>query len=80
MNIEMLKEGLLWCTVINMVALTMWFVMFAVIHDFIYNMHSKWFKLSVATFDAIHYSGMAVYKSFIFVFNLVPYIVLLIIT
>lgn len=80
MNIEMIKAGLLWSAIINIAVLTLWGAMFMTIHDFIYKIHSRWFKLSVGTFDAIHYSGMAFYKLLIFVFNLVPYIVLLIIT
>jgi len=80
MEIEMVKELLLWCTVINFVGISFWGLMFATMHDWIYKVHSKWFKLSVSTFDTIHYAGMAFYKLMIFVFNLVPYLVLLIIT
>ena len=39
-------------------------------------MHGRWFKLSAETFDAIHYSGMAVYKIGILLFNLVPLVAL----
>ena len=35
-------------------------------------MHSRWFKLSVETFDAIHYAGLAVYEIGILLVNLVP--------
>ena len=37
-----------------------------------YGMHGRWFKFSMATFDAIHYTGLAVYKIGILLFNLVP--------
>ena len=37
---------------------------------------SKWFKISVETFDAIHYSGMALFKTAVFLFNLAPYLAL----
>jgi len=40
------------------------------------SVHSKWFNLSVDKFDAIHYSGMALFKIGIFLFNLVPYLAL----
>jgi hypothetical protein len=80
MNIEMVKEGLLWCSVINIAGLLLWGIMFALLHDWIYKVHSKWFKFSVSTFDSVHYAGMAFYKLLIFVFNLVPYVALLIIT
>jgi len=43
-------------------------------------MHSRFFKLPDATFDAIHYGGMAFYKLCIFIFTIVPYFALLIIS
>jgi len=45
-------------------------------HDWMYRMHSKWFNIPVEKFDAIHYSGMAIFKIAILVFNLVPYLAL----
>jgi hypothetical protein len=39
-------------------------------------MHSKWFKIKVETFDAIHYAGLGIYRMLIIVFNLIPYLVL----
>jgi hypothetical protein len=39
-----------------------------------HRMHGRWLKLSVVTFDTIHYAGLAVYKIGILLFNLVPLI------
>lgn len=44
--------------------------------DFIYRLHSKWFRLSSEQFDALHYGGIALYKIGILPFNLVPLIAL----
>jgi len=41
-----------------------------------YRFHSKWFNLSVDKFDAIHYAGMALFKTAILLFNLAPYLAL----
>ena len=79
MSIEMIRNWLLACGLINMGMLMFWGVMFIIAHDWIYKMHSKWFKLSVEKFDSIHYAGMAVFKLCIFVFNFVPYFALLIV-
>ena len=49
-----------------------WFGVFVFAHDWMYRMHSRWFKLSVETFDAIHYAGLAVYEIGILLVNLVP--------
>ncbi len=49
-------------------------------HDFVYRFHGRWFKIPAEKFDAIHYKAMAYYKLTIFLFNLVPYIALTIVT
>lgn len=79
MSIDIFRSFLMWCTIINMGFLAVWLVFFMVARDRMYGLHSRWFRLSPERFDAVHYTGMAVYKSTIFVFNLVPYVVLLII-
>ena len=78
MTIEMTKDFLLFCSMMNIVLFLIWFLLFTLVHDFIYRMHNKWFKISVETFDAIHYAGIVTLKTFILFFNIVPYIALLI--
>ncbi len=80
MSIEQIQEFLGWCTVINFGILIFWWLMFMLAHDFVYRLHSKWFKIGVPEFDAIHYKAIAFYKLSIILFNLVPYIALSIIT
>jgi len=80
MSIETLRHWLLACTLINAVMLTLWGMMFIFAHEWIYKFHGKWFKLPVEKFDAIHYSGMLFFKLFIFFFNFVPYLALLIVS
>jgi hypothetical protein len=79
MTIDAIRQALLWCFVINMGILLWWFLFFMLAHGFMYKMHSKWFRISVEKFDAVHYLSMAVFKLLIFVFNLVPFIALSII-
>ncbi len=76
MPIETLQEILGWCSLINMGLLLWWFLAFVFAHDWMYDLDSRWFKLSVEQFDAIHYGAMGVMKMMVFVFNLVPYVVL----
>ncbi len=76
MTIDMVRDTLLWCFIINMGILLWWFLFFALAHDWVYQFHGKWFKLSVDKFDAIHYAGMAFFKICIFLFNIVPYFAL----
>jgi hypothetical protein len=79
MTIDVMRQALLWCFVINMGLLLWWSVAIMLMHDFIYRIHSKWFKMSVEKFDSIHYTGIALFKIFIFACNLVPFIALSII-
>jgi hypothetical protein len=71
-----LKHVLLWCVGLNYLVLFVWFGVFVFAHDWMYGMHTRWFKLSVETFDAIHYSGLSVYKIGIILLNLVPLVAL----
>lgn len=79
MNLEILSEFLFWCGIINMGLLLWWVLLFIFAHDWIYHYHSKWFKLSIERFDAIHYAGMVLFKISLFIFNIVPWLALKII-
>ena len=76
MTIEVIRSALAWCIVINWGLLLWWLLFFILAHDWTYRIHSKWFDLSVEKFDAIHYAGMALFKTGIILFNLVPYLAL----
>jgi hypothetical protein len=76
MTLEIIRDALGWCTLINIAFLLWWALFFLLAHDWLFKMHTKWFKLSVAQFDAIQYSGMAFFKICLLVFNLVPYLAL----
>ena len=79
MNIDVLRNFLLWCLIINMGILLYWFAFFALARGFVYRMHTKWFKISEEQFNAINYTMMGVFKLLVIVFNLVPYIALCIV-
>ena len=76
MTTNEIRQVLLWCTVLNYAILLIWAGAFVFAHDWMYRLHCRWFKLSVETFDAIHYAGLAVYKIGIFLLNLMPLIAL----
>ena len=72
MNLDIWFQFLLFCTLINYVILMSWFMLFVFARNWIRQVHGKWFRLSDASFDVIHYSGMALYKIGILLFNLTP--------
>ena len=78
MSLQIVKDVLLWCMIINAVMLMLWFLIFAVGRGFIYRMHTRWFAMSEETFNAIHYGGLGLFKIIVLVFNIVPYVALLI--
>ena len=75
-----IKGVLLWCVGINYGVMLVWFGVFVYAHDWMYRLHTRWFKLSVETFDALHYAGLSIYKMGIILLNLVPLIALYIST
>jgi hypothetical protein len=75
-NVELLRDVLAWCSVINLGLLLIWLLAFTNAHGWMYRLHCRWFNLKLETFDTLHYAGMAVFKMGILLFNLVPYIVL----
>ena len=76
MSIEIARNALLWCAIINYGILLVWFLVFILAHDWMYLFHGRWFRLSVEQFDMLHYAGMAIFKVGIILLNLVPYIAL----
>jgi len=79
MELDMIRAILGWCSIINIGLLLWWFLILTLAHDWVYRWHTKWFKLSIEKFDTIHYAGIAIFKIFIFFFNIVPYFALLIV-
>ncbi len=79
MTIETLRAVLGWCSIINMALILWWFLAIVIAHDWVYRMHTRWFKLSVERFNEIHYAGIAFFKIVVFVFNIVPYFALCIV-
>ena len=79
MTIEMLRAFLGWCAVINYGVLIVWFVLFIGARDWMHHLHGRWFRLTDKQFDMVHYAGMGLFKLGIFLFNLAPYLALLVI-
>jgi uncharacterized protein DUF6868 len=76
MNMEMARNALLWCAVINYGVLLVWFLFVILARDFMHRLHGRRFRLSREQFDMVHYAGMAIFKLGIILFNLLPYVAL----
>lgn len=75
-TIELLRSMLGWTGLFGLLLVTVWFSVFLALHDRLYAWHRRWFRLSVETFDAIHYAGMAWTKVATWIFFILPYLAL----
>ena len=80
MTISDLREILIWSLVANYVVLLVWFGAVVFAHDRVYRLHTRWFRMSRETFDAVHYGGMAVYKVGTLLLNVGPLVGVLVLT
>ena len=76
MSIENLKEFFMWCTIINAGIFTFSFIVIVASKRFIHQIHSKLIPITFEQFNVIMYSSFSLLKILIFVFNVIPYIVL----
>lgn len=79
MTLELVRDALGWCAVLNLVVLASWFATFSLAHDTVHRIHYRWFKVTEERFDAIHYKAMITFKLAWLFLNIVPYLALRII-
>ena len=80
MDIQKLKSFFMWCTIINGILLVFSFALCVLIPDLIYSIHGKLFNITHETLDVLVYSFLGLFKIVWLVFNVTPYVTLLIIT
>jgi hypothetical protein len=69
----------MWCTILNTGLLIFSFLLLSFAGDFVYRMHGKWFPMARETFNVVLYSVIIIYKIFIIVFCVIPWVALAII-
>ncbi len=79
MDIQTLTNFFMWCTIFNMSLLAFWSIIFLLAPDMVYRTQSRWFPISRETFNVAMYCFLGLFKIEVIVFNLVPYLALLII-
>lgn len=79
MDMQILTTFFMWCTIINGGIMIYWAIFILFAPDFIYRMQNRWIPISRESFNLLMYSFLGLFKIVFIVFNLVPYIVLLII-
>ena len=79
MDIGTLTRFFMWCTIINLGLLILTSVMCIFCADFSFRMNHRFFSISREAFNVAMVCFIGIFKIFVIVFNLVPYVVLLII-
>ncbi len=79
MDIQTLKRFFLWCTILNVAFLLLSSAICISSPQLFYNTHGKWFAIPNETINVIMYSWLGLYELFIYIFNVVPLVALLII-
>ena len=79
MNIDQVRQFLLWSTIINYTVLVIWLLVFLSARGWLYNLHTRWFRFTPEQFSDLNYGGLAIYKIAILIFNLAPLIALMVV-
>ena len=79
MNTQTLTTFFMWCSVINGALFILGTLFFLFAPDFLYRTQSKWFPIPRETYNVVIYALFGLYKIVFLVFNVVPYVALLII-
>jgi hypothetical protein len=79
MGIQTVTTFFMWCTILNLGVLILSSVMCIFFGDFSYQMNNRFFGISREAFNVVLVCFIGLYKIFVIVFNVVPYVALLII-
>ena len=79
MDIQTLTSFFMWCTIINFGFLLFLALVFMLAPDLTYKIQSRFIPISRETFNTVFYSFIGFFKVVVLVFNVVPWIALLII-
>lgn len=79
MTVEMLRAFFGWCTLLNWALLLISFVFITLGRGWVFRMHAKMFGVAEEEVSKALYYAMVGYKLSIFLFCLIPYLVLRII-
>jgi hypothetical protein len=79
MDIQTLTTFFMWCTILNGGILVVWTMFFVFAPDFAYRTQSKFFPIPREAYNVVIYSAIGLFRIFFVVFNLVPFVALLIV-
>jgi len=78
MDIQTLTMFFMWCTIINGGILVLWTMFFVFAPDLVYGIQNKWLPIPRETYNVVIYAFLGLFKVLFLIFNVVPYVALLI--
>ena len=69
----------MWCTIINGALLLFWIAISSAAPELVYRTQVRWFPIPRDAFNLILYSFLGLFKIVYLVFNVTPYVALLIV-
>jgi hypothetical protein len=78
-SLKQWRKFFLYCTIINYAVMILWYVLLVLPHGWLFALSGKALGYDVGGFDRLNLLGLMVYKMAVFLFNLVPCIVLYVI-
>ena len=79
MDLQTLTSFFMWCSIINASFLILWTAFAVLTPDLLYRTQSHWFPMPRETFNVVMYSLLGMFKILLLVFNIGPYVALLIV-
>ena len=79
MGTQTVTAFFMWCTIINGIMFFLANMMCILAPGWIHRMQGKWFPMPRETFDVVLYSFLGLFKIVFIVFNLVPFVAMLIV-
>ena len=79
MNLDQLTELFKWMSIINICILILTSVLIMLLKNIMYKLHGKLFEIKEDNVALVSYQYLGMYKILILVFNITPYISLLLI-
>ena len=73
MDLQILTEVFMWCTILNVGILACGVLLWVVAGDVVYAIHGRWFPMPRETFNAVFYAILGVYKILILALGAVPW-------
>lgn len=78
MTLPLLRQFFMWCTVINGGLFVFWTICILAMPDWVYRTQTRFIPISRETFHVAMYGFLGLFKIFFLFFNVVPFLVLLI--